>query len=330
MKLSIIIPYHNEPFETVYPLFECLNNQTGVDFNDMEILFSNNCTDPIKPKFIEDKFFDNICDRIKYVIPSIKNYSGMSRQYCLDMAVGDYVMFCDDDDILYSITTLSEIISNIDQDRINGHIVDYYTFFERIENYSGDGEISYYTGTNLVLVHGKVYRTEYLRSHNVRFHYKLETHDDVYFNLILNGSSPITKNLSTPIYLWKYNPRSVSHQQEYDRLTAIDGILKGFYAYKKIRDEYNKNIIVYKNDIYGSIRFHYNEIKSFKNIMTEDEISNYENVLAMYIKEIDKDLGCLSFDIDNIVGEEPFEEFVHRILTSYTDVEKCYKDKYYC
>ena len=45
MKLSIIIPYHNENLlrDTLY----CLNLQQVVNFNDIEILIINNCYEPI-------------------------------------------------------------------------------------------------------------------------------------------------------------------------------------------------------------------------------------------------------------------------------------------
>ena len=40
--LSILIPYHNEDENLFRPLLSSLNNQIDIDFNDIEIIVSNN------------------------------------------------------------------------------------------------------------------------------------------------------------------------------------------------------------------------------------------------------------------------------------------------
>ena len=43
IKLSIIVPYHNEDDSVIFPLFNSLNNQIDINFDDIEIIVSNNC-----------------------------------------------------------------------------------------------------------------------------------------------------------------------------------------------------------------------------------------------------------------------------------------------
>ena len=52
-KLSIIIPYHNEDEEKITPMFSSLDAQFNVDWDRVEILFSN---DHNSPKNMNDFF----------------------------------------------------------------------------------------------------------------------------------------------------------------------------------------------------------------------------------------------------------------------------------
>ena len=106
IKLSIIVPYHNEDDSIIFPLFNSLNNQIDINFDDIEIIVSNNCEIPVPPKSLFDGTFPNIQNRIKYIISPIKNISGASRQFGVDKSKGKYLMFCDDDDFLPSTDIL--------------------------------------------------------------------------------------------------------------------------------------------------------------------------------------------------------------------------------
>ena len=39
IKISIIIPYHNESEDVIKPLLKSINEQKNIDFNDIEIFF---------------------------------------------------------------------------------------------------------------------------------------------------------------------------------------------------------------------------------------------------------------------------------------------------
>ena len=45
-KMSIIIPYHNEDINLLIPLFSSINTQIGINFDDIEIVMTNNCEEP--------------------------------------------------------------------------------------------------------------------------------------------------------------------------------------------------------------------------------------------------------------------------------------------
>ena len=109
-KLSIIIPYHGEPRESVSPLLLSLNSQKNINFNDIEILINNDSTNDNISDVLE------LCDNLKDV-SIITRYNGggpgPSRQHCLDNSQGDYILFFDADDTLLTNTTLSKILNII-------------------------------------------------------------------------------------------------------------------------------------------------------------------------------------------------------------------------
>ena len=115
IKLSIIIPYHNEPEQTIYPLFNSIDQQQEIDFETIEIILCNNCENPVKPRFIQRGTFKNISNNIKYIKSARKNWSGLSRQYAIDNSLGEYLIICDDDDCFYSPTTIQKIYSDIEK-----------------------------------------------------------------------------------------------------------------------------------------------------------------------------------------------------------------------
>ena len=67
IKLSIIVPYHNEDDSIIFPLFNSLNNQIDINFDDIEIIVSNDCEIPASPKSLFDGTFPNIQNRVKYI-----------------------------------------------------------------------------------------------------------------------------------------------------------------------------------------------------------------------------------------------------------------------
>ena len=57
IKISIIIPYHNESEDVIKPLLKSINEQKkNIDFNDIEILFINNCDNPLYVIYLMNNF----------------------------------------------------------------------------------------------------------------------------------------------------------------------------------------------------------------------------------------------------------------------------------
>ena len=70
-----------------------------------------------------------------------------------------------------------------------------------------------------IFIHGKVYRNAFLQESNVRWRPELNFHEDVYFNALAARTAKDLRYISTPFYLWKYNPNSASRQPGFMRET---------------------------------------------------------------------------------------------------------------
>lgn len=229
-KLTIIIPYHNEDEILLKPLFSSLNEQLLINFNDIEIIMTNNCE---IPKDLSKVFmkYSNIAPIINYMECPDKGGMGTNRQFGLEQATGEYVMFCDCDDVLFSATSLYTVFRELDDETV---FYDFIAIKELDPRNAKPGDpIFEVNGPNPVLLHGKVYNRQYLIDHHIRFTANLFAWEDMYFNQIIEQNKPARRYIDTPIYVWKFRASSVSKENGpeivYQTLHYRDGILKNFY-----------------------------------------------------------------------------------------------------
>lgn len=205
IKLSIIVPYHNEDDSVIFPLFNSLNNQIDINFDNVEIIVSNNCEIPAPPKSLFDGTFPNIQNRIKYIISPIKNISGASRQFGVDKSRGEYLMFCDDDDILPAPDVLHYIVCIISQRKD----IDVFRFYENIQNeYLSFSKVA----SHDILIHGKVFSSNFIKKNKITFSSTLDVAEDNYYCNHVFAYKPRILDYDKLIYVFQYNPNSVSRK----------------------------------------------------------------------------------------------------------------------
>ena len=221
IKLSIIVPYHNEDDSIIFPLFNSLNNQIDINFDDIEIIVSNNCEIPVPPKSLFDGTFPNIQNRIKYIISPIKNISGASRQFGVDKSKGKYLMFCDDDDFLPSTDILNYFINlaEIEPD------VDVFRCWESIQQ--KDSSVQKVFDRYNVLIHGKLFSATFIKKNNISFSGTLDVAEDNYFCSYLFAYNPKILDCDKITYFFNYNSNSVSRKHKYFSLACQKNICIG-------------------------------------------------------------------------------------------------------
>ncbi len=201
MKLQLIVTHYNEPVNFLARFLDSLKVQDFIDKNDFEVLVINDG----KNNLIQKEFFNQYNFSIKYFI---KNWGGISsaRQFGLNIAIADYVMFCDCDDLFLRIDGLYQFFKIIDEQKpdliVGARLQD---IFGPIEYISADKALIKYE------VHNKVYNREFLIKNKIFWSPKIQKwHEDFYFNQLVLSYNPIIAKMDFVTYLWKSRANSIS------------------------------------------------------------------------------------------------------------------------
>ena len=108
MKLQFLIPQYKETDKIIKPLLDSIALQQNVDFNEIGVIITNDGTDT----HLTSEFLNSYPFKIDYYLAEHKGVSA-TRNYCLDHATADYVMFCDADDMFYNACGLWIIFQEI-------------------------------------------------------------------------------------------------------------------------------------------------------------------------------------------------------------------------
>lgn len=214
MILSIVIPQYKEGDKVVKRLLSSIDYQLNVDWNEVEVLVVNDGSD-VK---ISKSVFENL-DNIKHCeyIELPKNVGpGLCRQASLDKAQGEYVTFCDADDMYQNYGTLSLYLEEIRQRHPDILQTKWIEEVEQnIVNESGETStaLAYITHDfEATWMHGKCFRKQYLTDNNIRFSDKLRYHEDSY---ILSCAFELTdKVVRDPVvsYVWTFDENSITRR----------------------------------------------------------------------------------------------------------------------
>lgn len=232
--LSIVVPYHNESPQEIHYLMQSLNDQVGIDFNEIEIILS--CD--LKKAPLDTYSFNeypNISSRIRKIKSKYKANPGMSRQAGINVAKGTHVFFCDADDSLFNYGVLRELLDNI---KTTSADIYRYQFLEEIGS-EGSSHREYVLKTyNWVWVFAKTYKVSFLKQHTIKFSPTLRWHEDTYFNLLCRYSNPSVVDIKSSIaYLWRYTSSSITriNNHEYSFYANMDYFKAVTEAFRVIR-----------------------------------------------------------------------------------------------
>ena len=199
MKLTIVITHYKEPWDIVEPLFESISTQRGYEKEEIEILLIQDGEYGVLTPSPEDLFPELHIRSI--ILP--KGGVSKARNYGMDHAQGEYIMFCDCDDMFHNVFGLHLIFAAIEEhpNAIVSKFIEENKFMGEYRLVGHDNDLTF--------VHGKVFKRDFLKEHDIRFHEELTKHEDgvfVYTAIQLAGE---LKTISTPFYLWVWNPDSV-------------------------------------------------------------------------------------------------------------------------
>lgn len=208
MKLQVLIPQYNETDEVIKPLLDSLAVQQSVSFDEFGVIICNDGSNI----FLSDELLNSYPYKIEYYKEPHKGVSA-TRNACLDHATADYVMFCDADDMFYSVCGLYIIFREIQ----NGGFDSLTSVFIEESREPKTKQVVYINhDMDSTFVHGKVHKRQYLLDKKIRWNDALTIHEDSYFNILCQNLSTNVKYCPMPFYLWKWRDESVCrHDPKY-------------------------------------------------------------------------------------------------------------------
>lgn len=202
--LSIIIPHYKESEKNIFPLLSSINGQVGIDFSDLEVIISSDGgAVPLDITFLDLFNFDVRQEKLK-----INSGPGVARQKGLDVAEGEYVIFCDADDTLHNVGVLGLFIQ--EAKKYKPDIV-YSSWLEEVKDENGNFIYLNHDIEN-TWMHGKMFRRAFLNEHNIRFHDDLRVHEDSYFLSIAAELAKNKRQIKATTYVWKYTEDSITRR----------------------------------------------------------------------------------------------------------------------
>lgn len=215
MTLDIIVPHYKEPWEEGRKLFEILALQRDVDFKDFRVLLVN---DGEENDISEEVFRHSYpFEVVSIVIP----HAGVSaaRNRGIRYSSAEWLIFCDFDDTFTSVYSLRSIFDALENDRYD---MLWYPFYVEV-NEREKRQIR--RSFNLIFIHGKVYRRQFLIQHGILFEESLHFSEDAAFNQLLNmeiDGSRIGEIKSEIIpYVWTFRPGSITTNPENSYSNAV-------------------------------------------------------------------------------------------------------------
>lgn len=205
--LDIIIPvYHSR--KTLPDVLGSLSIQTKKDFIVTLVQDGDgeDYSDIIQP--YNDRGMNiKVLNLEKNVGPGLARQAGMDAD-----TTSNYFMLCDSDDLLMpqAVESLYRGIKDKDLDIISSSF---------IRHQPNDNLLQDVTNTAITWCAGKIYRAQYLRDNEIRFHPNLRVNEDSYFNVVAWNATQKRGQLHEVTVLMMDNP---------DSITRKDGLL-GFF-----------------------------------------------------------------------------------------------------
>lgn len=183
MLLSIIVPVYN----TAKYLEKCLDSIVNQTLKDIEIIVINDGSKDQSDKILEK--YEKMYPEILRVIRQTNHGIGYTRNQGIQAAKGKYITFIDSDDAIEP-EYCEKMCQKAEAEQLDFTVCDYY------EVYEATGEQKYWKVTSFDVTNlkesprllfdinispwNKIYKTELLRQHDIRFPEKVKYEDTIF------------------------------------------------------------------------------------------------------------------------------------------------------
>lgn len=211
-RLQFLVPQYKETEEVISFLLDSIEHQVDIDKNDIGVIICSDGGNYI----LNQEFLDKYSYDIDYVICEHRGVSA-TRNSAFLLSDADYVMYCDSDDGFCNTFGIKIIFENIDlceKEKKLFDILSIQFYSEKQADEENPWSLSICNHNN-IYIHSRVYRRDFLVENNLYFNEKIWANEDSFFNISTTFYSKNTKILNIPIYVWRGNPQSVTHDPKY-------------------------------------------------------------------------------------------------------------------
>lgn len=293
-RLQFLVPQYKETEEVISFLLDSIDCQVCIDKKDIGVIICSDGGEYV----LDQKFLDKYSYDIDYVICKHRGVSA-TRNSAFLLSDADYVMYCDSDDGFCNTFAIKIIFENIDLSEKEGKPFDLMSSKFYVEK-PGEGDrpwaLTIFDHNN-VYIHGRIYRRDYLAKNNLYFNENIWANEDSFFNISTNFYSNNTKCLNIPIYCWRGNPNSVTHDPKYiiktlhQLIHSNDSVVETMLLLKRDKKEIAKSAF----DIICKVYLDMNRPEWYK-----EENAQYKDItiktLKWYLLKRGKLCECLSDD----------------------------------
>lgn len=290
-QLTLVVLHYKEPWETCKFLFDSIEMQHGINFDDIQVLVVNDGDEMV----LDESLFDKYKYDVEY---AVKPHGGISdtRNYGIEHCETDYLMFCDSDDGFLNMYGLHMVLGAIQEgfDMLIGSFVE--------EQPVGDGWRIFRREKSPVFCHAKVYRRQFLLDKKLRFDRRLYFSEDSVFNNLAKHETDKIKYIDTPFYLWAWNPTSTVRKdrdtlllREYGQVNLMRTLTCEGLKERGFTEDYRKSVCRAFADAYCDF-----QTPAFTKAGREKLVENAEREFKkFYRKYISVFMGCDS----DMIGE---------------------------
>lgn len=226
--LDLFITHYDEPWDIGEPGFLMLAAQRCVDWDHIRVTLVHDGTEP----FPDGCFARMPCKVNQVSIP----HGGIAaaRNWCIDHAEGEWIKWNDFDDMFANCYALRDIMN------VLGDAGSYDLLWFDVYAELATGRVYIKDDRDPVVLHGKVFRTEFLKGHGIRFNENLIWCEDSAFLSVVEmeiDHSRIGKiQCRSPIYLWLERMGSLCNRPE----IKFDNLKSFFERHKYVQQEFKK------------------------------------------------------------------------------------------
>lgn len=314
MKLSILVPQFMENEEIIHNLLDSINLQQYVNFEDIEVIIMNDGTN-VK---LSRMFLSRYNYKIKYL--NIK-HSGASatRNALLSEAQGDYIMFCDADDMFLDSLALSYLLDEIKK----GFDLFIGSFYESLV-FDEENKISFVPHINDVnFIHNKIFKKDLLIKNNIKFDESININEDGQFVGLAMICAENVKIGNIINYLWKYRKNSAVRQDPDLAIKTHQILIKNTDIMNTKALDLNKHKLINKfmNDLfyqsycilYKTKEDWFNEAFCDIRLVILNSLKSLYNKYKDYITEIFKEEENVNKNPNKFKDTISYEEFIKQI-----------------